>query len=233
MHRSSLLVLAAAVVLLVPTPVNGQGSGKVLIVVQDGSRDLELMLTKEVGIMKAMIEQAGYDVDIATATGTTMKAGDTLLEPDLKLSDVDASSYAGFILPCMAPVPGTPVPPEAIAIVERAVASGKPIAASRLSVRLVASAGGLVGKDYAFALEVDVNEQPEFKGGTYRGTGVIRDGKVSTAGICPLAARSLSQPDGTEDLTRAFIESLNAERRSPKDLDSTVAAQGRDASAAA
>lgn len=210
MRRSSLLVLAV-VVSLVPASVNGQGSGKVLMVVQGGSRDLELMLTQEVDVMKTMIEQAGYDVDIATATGTTMKAGDALLEPDLKLSDVDASSYAGFILPCMAPVRGTPVPPEAIAIVERAVASGKPIAASRFSVWLVASAGGLVGKDYTFASEVNVNERPEFKGGTYRGTAVIRDGDVSTAGICPLAARSLGQPDGTEDLTRAFIESLNAQ----------------------
>ena len=208
MNRLSLLVLTA-IVALVLASISAQDSARVLMVLQD-SRDLEFMLTEEVDVMKAMIEQAGYNVDIATVTGTTMKAGTASLEPDLKLSDVDASSYAGFILPCTAPVPGTPVPPVAIAVVEQAVASGKPIAASRLSVAIVASAGGLVGKDYTFASEVDMTERPEFKGGTYKGTGVTRDSNVSTAGICPLAARSLGQPDGTEDLTRAFIESLNS-----------------------
>jgi|TARA_Y100000031_G_scaffold45505_1_gene51998 putative intracellular protease/amidase len=189
---------------------SAQEPQKVLMFVLDGSRDLHLMLTEEVGVMKTMIEEAGYSVEIATAAGTLMEAGDARVQPDLKLTDVDASSYAGFILPCMAPAPGTPVPSEAIALLETAVASGKPIAASRGSVALVAQAGGVVGKEYAYEGEVDLEAEPEFRGGTYRGTGVMRDGNLSTAGICPLASRGLNLPDGTTDLTRAFIESLNA-----------------------
>jgi len=40
------------------------------------------------------------------------------------------------------------------------------------------------------------------------GTGVTQDGNVTTAGICPLASRGLELPDGTEDLTQRFIDSL-------------------------
>jgi len=41
-----------------------------------------------------------------------------------------------------------------------------------------------------------------------KGTGITQDGNVTTAGICPLASRGLKLPDGTEDLTRGFIDSL-------------------------
>lgn len=210
MQRVVLVLLVAAMVWSVSASADAQSAGTVLMFVQEGSRDLELMLTKEVGVMKAMIERAGYHVEIATATDAPMQAGAARIQPDLKLRDVDASRYAGFILPCMAPASGTPVPPEVIALIEQAVASGKPIAASRGSVEIVAEAGGLVGKQYTYASAVDVNARPAFKGGAYQGTGVIRDGNLSTAGICPLASRSLGEPDGTEDLTRAFIASLQA-----------------------
>lgn len=211
MRRSLALgALISVVASLLSASGGAQEPQKVLMFVQDGSRDLHLMLTEEVGVMKAMIEQAGYEVEVATAAGAPMRAGDAVLEPDLKLGDVEASRYAGFILPCMAPAPGTPVPPEAIALLERAVASGKPIAVSRASVGVLGQAGGLVGKEYTYASEVDVDARPEFRGETYRGTGVQRDGNISTAGICPLAARGLDQPDGTAELTQSFIDSLNA-----------------------
>jgi putative intracellular protease/amidase len=111
----------------------------------------------------------------------------------------------------MAPAPGNRVPSEALAIVEKAVADNKPILAARGSVAVLARAGGLAGKDYAFAREVDVKERSEFAGGNYVGTGVVRDGNISTSGVCPLAARSLELPDGTEEVTRHFIDSLAAE----------------------
>ena len=83
--------------------------------------------------------------------------------------------------------------------------------ASRGSVAILGKAGALEGKKYSYAQDVDVNERPEFKGGTYEGTGYSRDGNITTVGICPLASRSLKKPDGTEDLTRGFIESLQSE----------------------
>ena len=76
----------------------------------------------------------------------------------------------------------------------------------------LAKAGVLAGKQYAYAAEVDLAERPEFKGGEYVGTGVVRDGKISTAGVCPLASRSLSLPDGTKDLTQSFINSLQDQK---------------------
>jgi putative intracellular protease/amidase len=191
-------------------PVAAAESGKVLMFVRDGARDLELMLDKETGVMKQMLEDAGYEVVVATTSGEPMKAGDFVLEADLKIADAKASDYDGFILPCMAPAPGSPVPDAVITLMEEAYKSGKPVAASRGSVAILGQAGALEGKKYSYAQEVDASERPEFAGGTYEGTGYSQDGNVTTVGICPLASRSLKLPDGTEDLTKGFIASLKS-----------------------
>ena len=206
-HLLSLLLLVAALA----APVMAADSTKVLMFVRDGSRDLELMLDKETGVMKQMIEDAGIEVVVATTTGDPMMSGDFVLEADLKIADAKASDYDGFILPCMAPAPGSPLPDEVVAMIKEAKNSGKPIAASRGSVAILGKAGALEGKEYSYAQEVDVNERPELKGGIYKGTGYTQDGNITTVGICPLASRSLNLPDGTEDLTRGFIASLKKE----------------------
>jgi len=192
-------------------PTMAADSPKVLMFVRDGARDLELMLDEETGVMKEMLESAGIEVVVATTSGEPMKAGSLVLEADLEIADAKASDYDGFILPCMAPEPGSPLPSDVVTLIEEAYASGKPIAASRGSVVILGKAGVLEGKAYSYASEVDVNERPEFKGGTFMGTGITQDGNVTTAGICPLASRGLKLPDGTEDLTRRFIDSLTSE----------------------
>lgn len=202
----SLLIVTIAA----PAVTMAANSGKVLMFVRDGARDLELMLDKETGVMKQMLEDAGFDVVVATTSGEPMKAGDFVLEADLKIADAKASDYDGFILPCMAPAPGSPVPDAVITLMEEAYQSGKPIAASRGSVAILGEAGSLKGKKYSYAQEVDVTERPEFAGGTYQGTGYSQDGNVTTVGVCPLASRSLNLPDGTEDLTKGFIASLKS-----------------------
>ena len=184
-------------------------AGSVFMFVRDGSRDLDLMLREEVGVMTQMLEEAGYRVDIATASGEAMVASSTTLTPTVTLDEVDLGSYAGVVLPCMAPARGFEVPDEVTALTRQAVELGLPIAASRGSVETLAQAGGLVDRRYAFASAVDVNERPEFLGGSFQGIGVIRDENISTAGICPLAARSLGETDGTADLMVNFIASLN------------------------
>jgi putative intracellular protease/amidase len=203
---SSLLLVAA-----LAAPVQAADTTKILMFVRDGARDLALMLDKETGVMKQMLEDAGIEVVVATTTGAPMTSGDSVLEADLKISDARASDYDGFILPCMAPAPGSPLPDEVVTLIEEASRSGKPIAASRGSVAILGEAGALEGREYSYAQEVDVNERPEFKGGTYKGTGYTQDGNITTVGICPLASRSLNLPDGTEDLTRGFIASLKKE----------------------
>ena len=210
MRRLSRCFAIAVIFLSGLGAANGEDSSKVFMYVTDGSRDLELMLTEEVGVMRQMLEEAGYSVDIATSGDQVMTADTTTLTPTVRLADVDIDDYAGVILPCMAPAPGTAPPPSEVAeILEAAVAQDKPIAASRGSVASLAKAGGLAGREYAYASPVDTSKRPEFTGGTFRGIGVVRDGNISTAGICPLAARSLGEQDGTVELTRNFIDSLS------------------------
>ena len=146
---------------------------KVLLFIRgDGlkSSALELMLTKEVGVMKEILEQSGFEVAVASVSGEPIVAGSTSLKPDLKLRDVYTTDYAGFILPCMAD--SSSPTPETITTVWKAAAEGKPVAAQLGSVMTLAKAGLLIGKKYAFAVEVDLNEEifSDFKGGVYSGT---------------------------------------------------------------
>jgi putative intracellular protease/amidase len=181
---------------------------RVFMFVTEGSRDPDLMIGEEVGVMRSMLEDAGYTVDIAT-TGDAPLAGDRLaLTPTIALADVDIERYAGVVLPCMAPAPGTTIPAVVEDLVRAALAAGKPVAASRGSVATLARAGGLAGHDFAYASPVDPDKRPEFTGGRYLGTGTVRDGLISTTGICPLAARELDMPDGTAALMESFIATL-------------------------
>ena len=181
---------------------------KVFMFVREGSRDLDLMLAEEINVMRNLLEDAGYVVDIATPADEPMVAQTITLVPTIKLADVDVVNYAGVILPCMAPARGSPIPARIDEIAAQAVALGLPFAASRGSVATLAMAGGIENRKYAFAAAVDPAKRPEFDGGTFLGTGVVRDGKISTSGICPLAARASGQPDGTVGLTQSFIQSL-------------------------
>jgi hypothetical protein len=69
MSRYRLIGLFAVVALLIvscePTPVK-QGSGKVLLIAQESSMDMDLMLSKEVGVMVDRLEKAGFDVIVAS-----------------------------------------------------------------------------------------------------------------------------------------------------------------------
>ena len=183
-------------------------TNKVLLFIRDGSADLEYMLTKEVFVMKKMLEQSGFEVTVATVFGEPISTDSVNLEPNLKLGDVNTADYAGLILPCMAA--GLYIAPEAVAMVKKAAAEGKPVAAQLFSVVTLAEAGVLVGKKYALLSEVDVNRYPVFKGSFYSGTGVIQDGNIITSGVCPFIARRREIQDGTEELTRALIDAIRA-----------------------
>ena len=213
MRRLVALFLLASMLLPVSDAVvNAAESQKVFMFVREGSRDLDLMLKEEVSVMQQMLENAGYAVDIATPADEPMVAATITLTPTVKLADVDIANYAGVILPCMAPAEGSIDHcswPKVDAIAEQAVAMGKPFAASRGSVETLAKAGGINDREYAYAGAVDIAKRPEFAHGKFLGTGVVSAGNINTAGICPLASRSLNLPDGTVGLTQSFIESLN------------------------
>ena len=97
-----LLALTALVIVPVLSPFAiAEQNHKVLMIVKDNSEDAELMLTKEVGVMTDLLEQAGFEVVVATASGQPMVAGAATVKADLKLEDVDIDDYSGVIIPCM------------------------------------------------------------------------------------------------------------------------------------
>ncbi len=181
--------------------LHSQESNRALLIIRDGSPDLEFMLKEEVGVMKETLEAAGFKVDIATLTGEPISAGSVNLKPDLKLKDVSVLNYDGIILPCMAT--GSPIPDEVIMLVKGG--SSKPIAAQVSSVKVLAQAGLLKGKKYAFASESD---NPYFEGSVYAGSGVIREGNIITSGTCPFMTREDEIKDGTEELANALVKAI-------------------------
>jgi putative intracellular protease/amidase len=211
MSRYRLIALCAVLLLLV---VGCKSAPKqVLLILQETSGDMELMLTKEVGVMVSMLEKGGYKVVTASATGQPLTgAGGTTRQPDLKLADVKADDYVGVILPCMASADATrgygTIPSETIEIVAAAAAAGKPVAAQVSAVEILGRAGVLDGKQFAIAAD-SVSLVPK---GIYKGIGVVQDGNIITSGTCPLMALYTGEPDGTRELTQKFIDSLASAR---------------------
>ena len=188
---------------------------KVLLFITDGSRDLKLMLTQEVVVMKDMLEQSNFDVTISTLSCEPISVDSLIIKPDLKLADVHIHDYSGFIFPCMAP-PWQKIynkNQEVVAFIKKVSTLGKPMGAQTLSVADFAKAGILVNRKYAFTINPDLDEYPEFKGGIYSGEGVVQDGHIITSGTCPWKARAYGAPDGTRKLTQLLIEAMGPNTR--------------------
>jgi len=219
MKRFLIIVAILLSVVVCGALAHAEPGPKVLLIPREGySYDLELMLTKEVGVMTRMLNEAGFEVVVATTTGRPIKAPTRTLKPDFMLAEVKLDEYAGIIMPCMAVgmYPGPPVSPEAVTIVKQAVSDGKPVAAQAGSVIILAEAGVLEGKRYAFSgnpLKTSPRRKrtdPRFTGaGTYSGLGVVQDGNVITSGVCPtIAILFPGLSDGTTKLTQTFIAEL-------------------------
>jgi len=182
-------------------------SKQVLLVVGlEQSDDMELMLTEEVAVMVSMLEKAGYEVVVASASGEPITGGTTTLTPDLKLADVKVDDYVGFMFPCLAVDMDLPPPAEAVRIAKEAVAQGKPVAAQNGGVVTLSAAGALKGKQFALLQDPGAS----MPGGIYKGTGVVQDGNLITSGTCPYMAKMTGLKDGTSELTQKLIDSLAA-----------------------
>lgn len=184
--------------------LGAESKGKVLMILRTSYPDLtDMMLTKEAQVMKAMLNEAGFDVATSTASGELVKGSVASLQPDLKLDDVQTSEYVGVIVPCMGSN-DNPIP-RAVEIVSQAWNSGKPLAAQNGGVFTLGQAGVLKGKRFTC--------QPEdahwIADGIYAGIGVVVDGNVATSGTCPYMAQQLNKPDGTAELTKKFIALLH------------------------
>jgi putative intracellular protease/amidase len=217
MPRSIIFIFIVFSLLFYCDIANAQNAQKVLLIPREGvSGDLDLMLEKEVGLMITILEEHGFKVVIATASAEAIKGNSVpiAIQPDLKLSDVKVSDYAGFIMPCMAVgiLPGPPVNPIAARIVKAAVAAKKPVAAQLGAVEILAEAGVLVAKEYAFFTDPLKPEfgttDPRFHRAIYSGDGVVMDDSIITSGICPFMAQMTGQPDGTAELTEKFMAEI-------------------------
>ena len=208
MNRIRLLTLVGLVSLALPNlqPASAQ-TGKVLLVAKDGvSADLDFMLANEVNVMTRMLEEAGFEVVVASPSGQPLVGEGHTLTPDLRAADVSMSDFDGIIMPCMAMEEEAQVP-ELETLIKETVAAGKPVAAQLGSVVQLARAGVLDGKKFAYVEEWLPNV-PEFEGLEYGGQEVVEEGNVITSGVCPYAAQALNVEDTTPGLTEAFIGHL-------------------------
>ncbi len=205
-------IMAIACLCLFVIPATPQQGGKVLLIIRDAklpdAANLELMITKEAGVMKEMLQKAGYTVVLASPTGESWGTPPNTLKPDLKLSDVKVADYRGLVIPCLA-INGVTYHPDLTTLIKSAVEMGKPLAAQTGGVYHLAKAGVLSGKKYAILGTVI----PEFKDGIYGGSGVVKDGKIITSAICPAMAKTYK---GMEDGTPKLMEALIAELKQAK-----------------
>ncbi len=182
-------------------------TGKVLLMVKNGeSADLDYMLTNEVNVMTQMLQDAGFEVVVASPSGQSLVGEEHTLTPHLRLAEVSMSDFDGIVMPCMAMEEETQIP-ELEKLIKETVAAGKPVAAQLGSVVQLARAGVLDGKKFAY-VEEWIPNVPELEGLEYGGQGVVEEGNVITSGVCPYAAQALGAEDTTPALTNAFIGRL-------------------------
>jgi putative intracellular protease/amidase len=200
-----------------PTEVFGQSGRKILMVTREGySTDLDLMIKMEVGVMNILLKRAGFEVDIASTSGQPILGPTQKIEKVMRLSEINLDNYVGVIMPCMAVgmYPGPPVSPQTVALVKKALAEGKPVAAAANSSIILAEAGVLKGKRYAYitdplkTTETWKRTDPRFVDAIYSGPGVVQDGKIITSGVCPTLERIFAMQNGTIELTQKFIAAI-------------------------
>ncbi len=195
----------------------GQSASKVLMIPREGySSNLDLMIKMEVGVMNQLLQEAGFSVDIATDSGQPILGCTEKVPKVMRLSDVNLNNYAGIILACMGvgSFPGPPVSLQAVALTKKALAEGKPVAAGGNAPIILAEAGLLKGKKFAYSADPLTSTHrwgradPRFADAIYSGQGVVQDGLIITSGICPNLEKVLSKPDGTSELTKKFIAAI-------------------------
>jgi putative intracellular protease/amidase len=181
-------------------------------------QNIDTVLTTEAGVMRSMLEKAGFKVITATNDGMPIKGSTATLTPDLKLADVKIGDYVGIIIPCFGAggaLPNTSVSPIAASIVKQAIIQGKPVAAQDASVIILAEAGVLVGKRFGYSVDpLGIGRRPDdrFAGGIYGGTGVVQEGNIITCGVCSLVSAAYGYPDGTTELIQTLITALTKKK---------------------
>ena len=192
----------------------GQSGSKVLMIIREGrSYDPDLMIKMEVGTMMLLLKEAGFGVDVASLSGQDVSGCTQKIEKLLRLSEVKLDDYVGVIIPCMA-ISEAIASPEMVTKVKDVLARGKLIAASNGGVTVLAKAGALKGRKFAFGRDPSDPQAKQYfditdlEGTTYSGLGVVQDGKIITGGACPSSEANHGVQNRTFELTQTFIAAI-------------------------
>lgn len=215
-RASSILLLAIPLIFSIcisPKLFSAETSDKVLIIIKEryGSADIQFLENDEVILMKQSLVEAGFKVEIASASGRTFWFKKVTLESDVKLAEANVEDYVGFIITCSAlginisldrkqePAFGEAFSKlEEVAIAKQIVEGEKPVAAQHKGVVILAKAGVLEGKKYSYQHELEIDNA------IYGGLGVIKDGNIITSSFCPY----YGSKDQTVKLTKALIAEI-------------------------
>ena len=219
MKRFMIILATIMSMVISSTLTTAADAPTILLLLRDPKPEhIDTVLTQEAGVMRSMLEKAGFKVITATTDGLPIKGSTATLTPDLKLSDVKVGDYAGIIIPCFGAggaLPNTSVSPIAVSIVKQVIIQGKPVAAQDASVIILAEAGVLVGKRYGYSVDpLGIGRRPDdrFAGAIYGGTGVVQEGNIITCGVCSLVSAAYGYPDGTTELTQTLITALTTKK---------------------
>lgn len=172
---------------------------KILILIaREGSERIDLVLTKEVGVMTQMITNAGFLVETASVSGDPLIGSKVSLRIDRKLDDLRLEDYSGVIIPCLAQ-PFSVADKKVISLIQEIVKRNMPLATQRGSIEVLSQAGVLIGRGHTSG-----REELGTTGGTILGRGVFQDGNIITSSNCPWA-EEYGYKDGTRELTERFI----------------------------
>jgi putative intracellular protease/amidase len=206
----TVVIIVVTGVISLESQVYGQSIKKVLMFLRDGeSYDLDLMLKMEVGTMTMLLKKAGFQVDVASSSGQPLAGPHEKIEKVMRLSEIKLDDYMGIIIPCLNIRKGT-VTPEAVVVIKKALADGKPVAASMSAVTILAGADLLKGKKYAFFDDPLKRQSPDlrFADAIYSGRAPVQDGKIITSGGCPASELYLGVQNRTLELTQTFIAAI-------------------------
>ena len=199
----SLILALIAIFVLLAQSVPKE-NGKVLIILREGRVSIPTgtipLSTNEAATMKNMLEEAGFEVVMASVSGQNYRYKDITFKSILKLSDVKINDYVGFVFPCME-LSNAIALPEELALAKQVAAEGKTIAAQHKGVQILAEAGVLAGRRYTYTSERSWDER--FAGAVYDGNGIVQDGNIITSGRCPSY-----NPKQTAELIQAFVAVL-------------------------
>ncbi len=218
MKRFFLVVVILFTLLMTCCMVMAKGQPQILLIPRESETygSLDFMLIREVGMMRDMLQKAGFKVLVATTSGQPLEGFIKSLRPDLKLSEVRVDDYAGVILACMGVgfFPGVHISPAAVSVVKQAVAKKIPVAANAGAIYILAEAGALKGKRYSFVQDPfnpypPNKRDPRFEGAIYNGLGVVQDGTIITSAICPAMESATGLRESTPELIRAFIAKVS------------------------